>query len=215
MYKANPFTQENERQGKRFVASFSGGKDSMLAIYRCIQYGMVPMRMLTTCPADAGQSWFHRVSAETLHAVSEAVGIPIELIKTSGDDYKANFAKALIRAREEGAEVAVFGDIDIEEHLEWCCNLCQEAGITPYFPLWQEPREKLVREFIDSGFTAKIIVVRHANLQEGYLGQPLTHALLDRMAACGVDVCGENGEYHTLVTNGPIFAHPVTEVAPC
>lgn len=212
MYKANPFINGEDRKGRKFTASFSGGKDSMLAIYRCINAGMTPISMMTTCPDDANASWFHKIPEAVLFELSRSVSIPLTLIKTSGEDYNKNFEAALLQALSDGAEFAVFGDIDIDEHLTWCCDRCKAVGIMPYFPLWQEDRKKIVHEFVDCGFKAKILQARHEKLKDGFIGEILTDELLEKIAASGADICGENGEYHTLVIDGPIFSFPLSNL---
>jgi diphthine-ammonia ligase len=208
MYETKTYNELISKNDK-FVASFSGGKDSTLAIYRCIKQGMMPVSTITTFPLDESKSWFHKITEKTFVDISESINIPSKVIKTSPKDYQINFEKALIDAKNNDATVAVFGDIDIQEHLDWCTKRCETVGIKAYFPLWKEDREKLVREFIDSGFVAKIISVNHKNLSEGFLGEILTHELIDKISKANVDVCGENGEYHTVVTNGPIFKTPI------
>lgn len=197
-------------KGKKFVASYSGGKDSILAIYRAIKQGMKPAGLIITYNTGLGRSWFHGVPEDILHEVSQSLGIPITLIKTSGQDYADNFRAELKRQAENGAEVCVFGDIDIEGHLEWCTNICEESGISAYFPLWHESREKLVKEFIAEGFSAYITIVDTSRLTEKHLGMLLSEPALKSIQADGADVCGENGEYHSFVFDGPIFSRPVS-----
>ena len=197
-------------KNKKFVASYSGGKDSILAIYRAIQQGMKPVGLIITYNTDAGRSWFHGVPEEVLQDVSQSLHIPITLIKTTGKNYADNFKAELKRQKENGAEVCVFGDIDIEGHLNWCTNICEESGILPYFPLWHEPREKLVKEFISCGFSAYITVVDISRLNEKHLGMTLSEQTLKSIQSDGADVCGENGEYHSFVFDGPIFSRPVS-----
>ena len=129
--------------GKNFVASYSGGKDSILAIYRAIKLGMKPVSLIITYNINMERSWFHGIPYDLLNEVSASLDIPIKLIKTSGEDYAANFEKELKAQKENGAEVCVFGDIDLEEHLQWCATRCDAAGIQGFFPLWQEERKAL------------------------------------------------------------------------
>lgn len=197
-------------KGKKFVASYSGGKDSILAIYRAIKQGMIPVGLIITYNTDLDRSWFHGVPEDILHDVSRALNIPITLIKTAGKDYADNFKAELKRQAETGAEACVFGDIDIEGHLEWCTNICKESGIPAYFPLWHESREKLVNEFIAEGFSAYITIVDTSRLTVNHLGMLLSEQALQSIQAEGADVCGENGEYHSFVFDGPIFARPVS-----
>ena len=196
--------------GKKFVASYSGGKDSILAIYRAIKLGMEPISLIITYNIDMVRSWFHGVPGDLLNEVSASLNIPIKLIKTSGKDYVANFEKELRAQKENGAEICVFGDIDIEEHLKWCTDRCDAAGMEAFFPLWQEERKALVDEFIENGFTANIIVVDTDRLSEKHLGMTLSPETISSIVSEGADACGENGEYHTFVSDGPLFRKPVS-----
>ena len=108
-----------------------------------------------------------------------------------------------------GAEACVFGDIDIEGHRQWNISQCEEAGLDCILPLWKQDRESLVRETIEAGFKAMIKIVQCDLLDESFLGKDLTIPLIEEIKAAGADVCGENGEYHTFVYNGPIFKFPI------
>ncbi|MGE5626664.1 MAG: diphthine--ammonia ligase [Solirubrobacterales bacterium] len=195
---------------KKFVASYSGGKDSILAICRAINLGMEPVSLINTYNDDRECSWFHGIPEDLLKEVSASLNIPIKLIKTTGLDYAANFEKELKAQKEKGAEVCVFGDIDLAEHLEWCTARCNAVGLEAFFPLWQEERKNLVEEFIKRGFTANITIVDTERLSEKHLGMKLSAETVASIIAEGADPCGENGEYHTFVSNGPLFGTPVS-----
>lgn len=197
-------------KGKKFVASYSCGKDSTLAIYRAVKMGMVPMELITTYNKDKKQSWFHGVPKPLLDRISDAVGIPVTLIETTGEMYKENFEAKLISAREQGAEVCVFGDIDLEEHLVWCTERCKAAGLEAFFPLWKEERKNIVYEFIDSGFKTIITVVNNSRMTDKFIGNVLTREVAEEIEKSGADICGENGEYHTFAYDGPLFSNPVS-----
>ena len=199
----------NNLQGKKFIASYSGGKDSIFAIYKAMQAGLEPLRLITTYNTDADRSWFHGLSENIIKQVSESFGIPITLIKTSGEQYEENFEKALAEAKENGAEVCVFGDIDIEGHIEWCTLRCKNAGLIPYFPLFGMERKKAVYDFIRCGFSAIITIVDTSRLSKNFLGQVLSREVVDSIEKRGADICGENGEYHTFVFDGPIFRNKI------
>lgn len=193
-----------------FAASYSGGKDSALALYRAIQSGHRPVRLLTTYNEDAERSWFHGVPAELLENIAESLDLPIELVKTRpGEDYAKDFEAALVKLREQGVSACVFGDIDIQAHYDWCASRCRAAGLESRFPLWHGGRRELVYEFIDAGFKAVITIVDTPRLGEGFLGKTLTRELAEEIAAAGADICGENGEYHTFVWDGPLFRKPI------
>lgn len=191
--------------GKKFVVSYSSGKDSTLALYRMIKKGYEPIALLITMNYEAGRSWFHGVPENILSDVSKSLNIPLMAVNCKGEEYKDVFEDALIKAKENGAEACVFGDIDLEEHRTWCTERCKSVGLEAIFPLWQEDREKLTYEFIDSGFKTIIKAVKLEFLNENFLGEILTKELVQKIKATGADPCGENGEYHTFVFDGPIY----------
>ena len=194
-------------KNKKFAASYSGGKDSIFAVYRAIAAGLVPMELITTYSEK--RSWFHGMAESLLQRASASVEIPLTLIRTPGDQYQENFEKTLAASKEKGAEVCVFGDIDIEGHLKWCTERCEAAGLIPYFPLWKEDRKKIVRDYIDAGFKAVITIIDTNRMPDGFLGQTLTRDVVDAIEKSGADICGENGEYHTFVFDGPLFKNKV------
>ncbi len=199
----------SEFSGKHFIASFSGGKDSTLAIHRAITGGMIPLGLITTWNTDMGRSWFHGLPDTVMMSLSRSWGIHISLIQTTGQAYAENFEHHLRKAKAKGAEVCVFGDIDLEPHREWCTARCESAGLTACFPLWQENRKALVHEFLDAGYRALITVVDTSRMDASFLGKELNRQEVEGIEACGADACGENGEYHTFVFAGPLMSEPV------
>jgi len=199
-------------RGKKFVASYSGGKDSILAVHRSIKSGLLPLGLITTYNIDAGRSWFHGVSERLIRAASDSLSMPVAIVKTTSGQYEENFEKALAEAKSNGAEACVFGDIDIEGHFEWCSQRCQNVGLVPCFPLRGEERKKLVYEFIDNGFLPIIVVVNTGLLSKEFLGKILSREIADSIEKSGADICGENGEYHTFAFYGPLFSDKVEYV---
>ncbi|MGI5976366.1 MAG: diphthine--ammonia ligase [Candidatus Limivicinus sp.] len=195
--------------GLPFTASYSGGKDSALAVYRAVKAGMELKSLLVTYNAGMGRSWFHGIPEDVLEKLSESLGVPVHLIRTDSANYSADFEKALSQEREKGAEACVFGDIDIQGHLDWGTERCLGAGLVPCFPLWNEDRRALAEESLRSGFRPTVTVVDSERLDTSFAGRPLTHETLELMAKAGIDPCGENGEYHTFVADGPIFSKPL------
>lgn len=196
-------------KGIPFVASYSGGKDSVLAIHRAVSGGMILQALIITYNLDKGRSWFHGIPGEVLAQVEQSVGVPVRLIETTGDKYNENFERVLLEQKALGAQACVFGDIDIPGHLEWGMERCKAVGMEACFPLWQESRAALVRECIESGFAPVITVVDSKRLSPDFLGRRLTLDVMKEIEAAGADVCGENGEYHTFVVDGHIFSSPI------
>lgn len=194
--------------GEKIVVSFSGGKDSMLSLYRMMKKGYEVIGLLVTFN-DEKDSCFHKIPREILREVSKKLEIPMIEVECKESSYEEEFEKALIKAKEKGAEICVFGDIDIEQHKKWCLDRCKAAGIKGDFPLWQENREALTNEFIEYGFKAVIKKVNLNFLGEEFLGEELVKEVVSKIKNLGCDPSGENGEYHTLVFDGPIFKEEV------
>lgn len=195
---------------KKFIMSYSCGKDSTLALYRMIKKGHTPAALLITIDERVCRSWFHGVPERLLRDVSKSLDIPLILVTSKGDDYAEVFTEALIKAKRNlEIDACVYGDIDLEEHRKWCTERCLEAGIDAIFPLWQENRESLVYEFIDSGFKTVIKNVKLECMGEDFLGKVLTKEVVKEIKETGSDACGENGEYHSFVFDGPIFNYPI------
>ena len=194
---------------KNFIMSYSCGKDSTLALYRMIKGGHTPKALLITLNKENESSWFHEVSLNLVKQVSKSLDIRLIVSYSKGDDYETSFKDALLGGKNLGADSCVFGDIDIENHKKWCNDRCKEVDIDSIFPLWQENREELTYEFIDSGFRALVKKINLNSLSEDFLGKILTKELVGKIKETGSDPCGENGEYHTFVFDGPIFKTPV------
>jgi diphthine-ammonia ligase len=188
----------------KVFTSWSGGKDCCLALNRALAAGLDVRYLANTVSADGQRSCSHGISAEVIRKQSKALGIPIVQQPTTGDNYRAEFVKMLQAFKQEGIEGGVFGDIDFNAHREWIEGVCRETGITPHLPLWLEDQTVLMEEFIDAGFIAVVVAVKAGLLGEDTLGKRIDRGFL---ASLGKDItpCGEAGEYHTLVIDGPIF----------
>jgi len=192
-----------------FAISYSGGKDSALALYRMISFGHKPVAMISTINSEQMRTWFHGIQMDLLEAVSESLDIPLICCPCMPDGYTEAYEEGLKKARRMGAEACVYGDIDIDGHRQWNIGQCEKVGLDCILPLWKQVRESLVREMIEAGFKAIIKIVQCDKLDESFLGKDLTIPLIGQIKASGSDVCGENGEYHTFVYDGPIFKYPI------
>ena len=195
-----------------FMASWSGGKDSAMAYYRAVQSGMTPKRLLTMFQEDEEVSKSHALPLEVVQAQAARLKVPLMIRGAGWDDYEAKFLDAMDECRADGISHGVFGDIDLEGHLEWVQKTCAKSGIVPIHPLWQEPRRSILEELLTVGFEAVIVVVNTTMMPAEYIGRTFTRQLMDELEALGIDSCGENGEFHTVVIDGPIFSSrvPVT-----
>jgi len=193
-------------KNRPFFCSWSGGKDSCLALYHAIQKGGIPKVLLTMLAEDGARSRAHGLSVDLLQSQAQALGIPLVVCPSSWDDYENKFLAVIRKFKEDGLEYGVFGDIDLEPHLEWVKRVCSSAAIQPYEPLWQEARRDILNEFLQLGFKATIIAIKQSVLSNNFLGRTLDQQVIADLEQAGVDASGEEGEYHTVVTHGPLFS---------
>jgi len=189
--------------------SWSGGKDSCFACYQAVGNGLKVRYLANMVTEDGKRSWTHGQSAELLQAQARAIGIPLLQRQTTMADYEARFKDLLLSLKQDGVRGGVFGDIDIEEHRQWIERVCHEAGIIPHLPLWGQSQDKVLKNFIDSGFEAVVVAVKADLLGEEWLGKKVDPDFLWRLSGLNIQPCGEAGEYHTFVTDGPLFKQRV------
>lgn len=191
---------------KKFCLSYSTGKDSILALDTLLQQEHFPVCLITSVNDENKRSWFHGVPLHLLEQAAENIDIPLIAASNNGENYEENMENALKQAKELGANYCCFGDIDIQQHREWDYKLSKKADLIPLLPLWQKKREGVVEQFLRSGYTAIIKTVsKKSGIPEDFLGKELNETFINYLLEQNLDVCGENGEYHTLVVDGPIF----------
>jgi uncharacterized protein (TIGR00290 family) len=189
------------------TVSWSGGKDSCFACYKAMEEGF-EIQSLLTMMNNRGESSFHMINADLLDAQSEAIGIPIVKCKTAPEIYEHDFKNSLRQLRSAGVGGIVTGDIfEVAQHeAGWLERVCKETGMKPIRPLWRRNTRQILDEFIELGFKATVVRVNLGLLGEEFLGRSLDTEFLSELARLeNVDPCGERGEYHTLVTDGPLF----------
>jgi diphthine-ammonia ligase len=191
--------------GLPFFCSWSGGKDSCLALYHAIRREGDPRCLLTMMAEDGRASRSHALPRSLLEAQARRLNLPIVFGSASWESYEAVFSAALRTFKAEGIERGVFGDIDIDAHRDWCRRVCGAAGLEARHPLWKRERRELLEEFIDLGFTAVIVVTQADRLGPEWLGRTIDRDTVPELERAGIDPSGELGEYHTVVTGGPIF----------
>lgn len=193
----------------RFIRSFSGGKDSMLSLHKLAEQGHEPVGLLVMMNEAAGRSWFHGVDPALLDGIAASLELPLYPCPAAGEGYHIAMEEALRAAKAAGADACAFGDIDIAGHREWDEARCRAAGLSPVLPLWGRDRAENAREAVRLGYRCVIKCIDRDVLPERLLGRLLDEGVLAELAELGVDLCGENGEYHTIVLDGPLFRRPV------
>ena len=193
----------------KFVMSYSCGKDSTLALHKMIEDGNEPIALIVMINEESDRSFFHGADHSMLEEYSAALDLPLLITPSKGDTYHLAMENSLRKAVEMGAEAACFGDIDIDGNREWCEKRCINAQINPFFPLWHRDRADNVYELIKLGYQCLIKSINHTLLPKHLLGKMIDKDIIQEMTQCGIDICGENGEYHTLVVDGPVFKKPL------
>jgi len=188
---------------KIWFASWSGGKDSCLALYEALKEGK-NVNFLLNFAVD-GRS--HGINREIIKTQAEAIGIPLIQKITTWENYEKNFDEEVLKLKEKGVTGMIAGDIDLEEHLEWIKRKSAELGIDYYEPLWKKDRMEILRKFTFYGFES--IVINCIDKSKFLIGRKINKDTVEDFIKDAekqqIDACGENGEFHTLVIDGPIF----------
>ncbi|WP_223881973.1 Dph6-related ATP pyrophosphatase [Niallia endozanthoxylica] len=200
---------KNGALGHTFIASFSGGKDSVLALYKAMKVGEA-IGLIVMMEEEGQKSRSHGMPPELIHAQAKSIGLPVYTAPASWSEYERVFITLLEKAKSQGAEALVTGDLDMPEHGSWNEKVTKNVGLKLGMPLWGMDHREAVKEFINLGFVTIIVTV---NLSLGMrvedLGRTLTHEYIKELEVRGVDPCGEGGEFHTTVIDGPIFKQPI------
>jgi len=192
----------------KLISSWSGGKDSCLALFKAIQKGYEISILLNFISEEYKRCCFHGVSSELMNIQAEAIQIPIvqKSVPAGMEEYENQFKLAVNELKEKRKiQGMVFGDVYLEEHKSWVDRVCNDLGIIPIEPLWNLPAEKVVKEFIDIGFKAIVISAKADLFEEDFLGREINYDLISEIKKKNICCCGENGEFHTFVYDGPIF----------
>jgi uncharacterized protein (TIGR00290 family) len=193
--------------------SWSGGKDSALALHALREHaGSPPSALITTLTADFGRISMHGVRRELLGRQAQAAGLPLIEVEIpaacSNDVYEQRMGQALAQAPLVEARSIAFGDLFLADIRAYREERLSRVGKEAVFPLWGRETSALAREFIGAGFEAIVVCVDPRRLDPSFAGRRFDAALLADLPA-DVDPCGENGEFHTFVTAGPIYSAPI------
>jgi uncharacterized protein (TIGR00290 family) len=197
----------------KVALSWSGGKDSALALWALREeHGIEPAALLTTLTEDYGRVSMHGVRSELVRAQAEAAGVGLVEIGIPAacpdEVYEARMATALATPPLDAVETIAFADLFLEDIRSYREERLAGAGRGTMFPVWGRDTAALAREFIAAGFEAVLVCVDSAQLDASFVGRPFDEALLADLPP-GTDPCGENGEFHTFVHGGPVFARPI------
>lgn len=191
------------------VCSFSGGKDSCLAFWLGQRRGYDMRTLLTMFDESGERSRSHAIPRALLELQAHALGCDLVVRNAGWKTYEAVFTAALRELRAAGHEVAIFGDIDLEDHRVWEEKVCAAADIKAVLPLWRNDRLQLVDEVLAAGFRAVVVCTDSRYLGDEFCGRQYDARFVADLPS-GVDACGENGEFHTFVYDGPCFRQPVS-----
>lgn len=194
---------------KKFVTSFSGGKDSALALYMAMKSGKAS-GLIVMMEEEGKRSRAHGLTPEVLKAQADAIGLPIYSKAASWESYEEKFIELLKEAKSDGAEVIFTGDIDMPIHGCWYEKVSEKAGLNLGMPLAGMSHNETMDRFIEAGFVTMLVTVNKTmGMTEEDLGRILDAKFIEELVDRGIDPCGEAGEFHTSVIDGPIYKHPV------
>src|SRR5271170_1888556 len=203
-----------EAGSPRSVAlSWSGGKDSALALHALGRTPGVRVEgLLTTITRDFDRISMHGVRRSLLEAQAANLGLPLWLnfISTGAGnaEYEASMAESFATCRARGIDTVAFGDLFLDDIRAYRDRLLAEHQMQPLYPVWRRDTDRLIREFLDHGFKTAVVCVDPKQLDPSFVGRVIDEQFLADLPP-GVDPCGENGEFHTFVFDGPMFAGPV------
>lgn len=197
----------------RSIFNWSGGKDSALALHYTLQnkdYNIE--RLITTVNVTYGRISMHGVRTALLDKQAELLGLPVQKLllqeQPTMTEYNEAMTALMSNLKQEGFTHSIFGDIFLEDLRKYREDKLAEQDFSAYFPLWKRDTTELVHEFLDLGFKTITVCVKSELLDESFAGRVIDKDFLKDLPA-NVDPCGENGEFHTFVFDGPIFKKPI------
>ncbi len=199
---------------EKVILSWSGGKDSAMALHALLESGFYEIvSLLTTVSKQYERISHHGVRVELLEQQAAALGIPLHKLylhqaNCSLEDYEAVMKKTMLEYKDNGVLTVAFGDVFLQDLRDYRQRNLAKVGMEAIFPIWGRDTTEIVQTFIALGFKAYLTCVDNEKLGREFAGRPIDEDLI-RDLPDGVDPCGENGEYHSYVYDGPIFQRPV------
>ncbi|MEX1137307.1 MAG: diphthine--ammonia ligase [Balneolales bacterium] len=193
--------------------NWSGGKDSSICLHKTLQSGEYDIPFLfTTVNAKYERITQHGVRTELLRTQAENIGLPVKIMTLPDtptmENYNQMMKETLTGFKKENIKASIFGDIFLEDLRRYREERLQEIGFKGVFPLWKQDTQKLAEEFIEEGFKAIVVCIDGSRLDKSFAGREYDKTFLEDLPD-EVDPCGEHGEFHTFVYDGPIFKRPV------
>ena len=192
-----------------YAVASSGGKDSTLALYRAQQSGFVVTHLFHIYNTDTSRVRFHGYQPSLVEEQAKLIGLKSIIMPTRSQEFDTDFKIALERVKQEGLKGIIFGNIFLEDVREFYQTRVKSVGLEYYDILWGQSTKSVLESFIQSGFKAVVTSIWLKKLDRKYLGREININFLEDLEKENVDVCGENGEYHSLVYNGPCFKKPL------
>jgi uncharacterized protein (TIGR00290 family) len=196
----------------KIFLSWSGGKDCCMGLHYSMMHDQPVRMLLTTINSAYDRISMHGVRSSLLDQQAKSLGLPLHKVylpeNPGMNEYENAMREASMEMKKNGYTAGMFGDIFLKDLKEYRETQMIKAGLACHFPLWDKDTSSLLREFITSGFKAIVVCINTEYLDEKFCGVLIDEAFLNDLPS-GVDPCGENGEYHSFVFDGPIFSYPV------
>ncbi|WP_082234872.1 diphthine--ammonia ligase [Halobacillus massiliensis] len=195
------------------ISSWSGGKDSAYALYKCMQDNQYHVKgLFSTTSSRTGKLPIHEVDREMIYQQAQSIGLPLNeaVIEEQADNstYERVMNQKFKRFKASGIFTIAYADLYLEDIKAYRDDLLKKTGMNGYYPLWKLDTKTTASKFIEAGFKAVITTVDTEKLPADKAGQLFSKSFVDTLPS-GIDPCGENGEFHTFVYDGPIFQYPV------
>ncbi len=187
------------------VALWGGGKDACMACYKAMNSGYTIECLLNFTFKGSNHSVSHYLKKGALVKQAQALGIKLIQKESEWGNAKESYIKTFSSLKKQGIDYAIFGDIFLKEHYDWLKEVSIASGLTPVFPLWKLKTKDIITEFLDKGFETVILNLKYDLFGEEWLGKKVSNEFIDHLIRNNMDPCGEYGEFHTFVTDGPIF----------
>lgn len=198
---------------KKALFNWSSGKDSALALYKTLQNHDIEITcLLTSINQQHQRVSMHGVRLELLKQQAQSIGLPLEIMQIpempTMEVYENVMQETLAKLKIQGVGYSIFGDIFLEDLRKYREAKLAEIGFEGVFPLWKIPTRELIKEFMDLGFKTIVVCVNERFLDKSFVGRVIDQRFINDLPK-NVDVCGENGEFHTFTFDGPIFSKPI------